>query len=56
MLTFEQSVEMGEFRHVEIPKIVADIYDRYRTGTSMQMEAALAQAVWVGFCRGKGWE
>lgn len=53
MITFKESCEMSEFMNVETPKIVADIVTRYRTDSQMKIEAALAHAAWVGYCRGR---
>ena len=39
-----------------LDKEVNEIISVYNTSTKEGLKAALRQAVWIGMCRGKGWE
>lgn len=47
--------EMIELQQ-KIDEIVKDIQDRYNLTSPEGLKAGLTHAVWVGMCRGKGWE
>lgn len=52
---FETFLEARELEG-KIPAEVKHIMDTYNLITTEGMERALAQAIWVGICLGKGWK
>jgi len=63
--TFEMSLEMSEFMDrvtpEEVDKIVQNYHLKRRVVNQephieVHVRRMLAHALWVGFCRGKGWD